>query len=223
MTSSRVIAVGIAAAMFVTVLAFGQTPSRVRGTITAINNDAITIKDRNGSLLEIRSDAHTTYAYVVPSSIDAIKLNDFVGSAVKGSVSPMVAVELAIIPEDMRAGRISLYGWDPLPDPTDKYSSMTATQMTNGVVLSIVPAVRQLTTPGIGLTQKEAYGGRTLTITFDGNGKNIEITVPPEAPVVRYILSNRSAVTIGSVVMIKVGPHNRADLVTVGKGVTPPM
>ncbi len=30
----------------------------------------------------------------------------------------MVAVELVIIPESMRAGRISYYGWDPLPDPT---------------------------------------------------------------------------------------------------------
>jgi hypothetical protein len=37
----------------------------------------------------------------------------------------MVAVELAIIPEDMQAGRISIYGWDPLPDPTALHASLT--------------------------------------------------------------------------------------------------
>jgi hypothetical protein len=40
---------------------------------------------------------------------------------------------------------------------------------------------------------------------------------------VRYLLSNPSAVAIGSAVMIKTNPGDQASLVTVGKGVTPPM
>jgi hypothetical protein len=63
-----------------------------------------------------------------------IKVNDFVGSAVKGAPNAMVAVELAIVPESMRAGRISLYDWDPFPDPTAKHpSDITNTTMTNGL------------------------------------------------------------------------------------------
>jgi hypothetical protein len=57
----------------------------------------------------------------------------------------MVAVELVIIPESLRAGRISFYGWDPLPDPTvGQTSGMTARSMTNGVVSNVSPASRRL-------------------------------------------------------------------------------
>jgi hypothetical protein len=37
------------------------------------------------------------------------------------------------------------------------------------------------------------------------------------------MLSDRTAIAIGSAVMIKTNPGNQADLVTVGKGVAPPM
>jgi hypothetical protein len=47
--------------------------------------------------------------------------------------------------------------------------------------------------------------------------------VPSNAPIVRYVLADRSAVAIGSAVMIKTNSGDQADLVTVGKGVMPPM
>jgi hypothetical protein len=47
--------------------------------------------------------------------------------------------------------------------------------------------------------------------------------VPPNAPIVRYVLADRSAVSVGSTVFIKINPGDLADLVTIGKGVTPPM
>jgi hypothetical protein len=40
---------------------------------------------------------------------------------------------------------------------------------------------------------------------------------------VRYVLADRSTAFIGSTVFIKTNPGDRAGLVTVGKGVTPPM
>ena len=52
-------------------------------------------------------------------------------------------------------------------------------------------------------------------------------TRPPKrgnsTPIVRYVLADRSAAAIGSTVMIKTNPGDQADLVTVGKGVMPPM
>ena len=69
------------------------------------------------------------------------------------------------------------------------------------------------------LDRTHASIGDTLRL----NGKNFRIAVPPNAPIVRYVLSDRSAVAKGSAVMIKTNPGAQAGLVTVGKGVTPPM
>jgi hypothetical protein len=192
----------------------GQTPARIRGTITSIDVGRITVKERDGRSVTLKSGPYTTYGNVVPSSLDAIKVNDFVGSAVKGQLSSMVAVELAIIPKNMQAGRISLYKWDPLPDPTARHTSdMTATNMTNGLVSNV----------STGTNENSGADGLTLTVTYDGGRKRFMITVPPNAPIVRYMLADRSTAAIGSAVMIKTNPGDRAGLVTVGKGVTPPM
>jgi hypothetical protein len=228
MHSFHTLVAASAAALLVIAPAFGQAPVRIRGTITAIGDDSITVKERDERTFTLRTGPYTAYAYVVSSSLDAIKVKDFVGSAVKGPPSAMVAVELAIIPEDMRAGRISLYNWDPLPDPTARHASeMTATTMTNGLVSNVSPGAPELTntnmTNGIVSAENGRVGGLTLTVTYDGGTMSFPITVPSNAPIVRYVLSDRSAVAIGSVVMIKTNPDDRAGLVTVGKGVTPPM
>jgi hypothetical protein len=204
--------------------AFGEAPARVRGTVTAIDDDSITVRERDGRTFRLKTGPYTTYADVVPSSLDAIKVNDFVGTAVKGPLSSMVAVELAIIPENMRAGRISLYGWDPLPDPTARHTSdTTATSMTNGLVSNVSPAPPKLTNTNMTNGILSVEKGRTLTVTYDGGSKSFRITVPPNAPIVRYALADRSAVAIGTAVMIKTNPGDQAGLVTIGKGVTPPM
>jgi hypothetical protein len=71
--------------------------------------------------------------------------------------------------------------------------------------------------------EKGGAADRALTVTYDGGSKRFQITVPPNAPIVRYVLANRSAIAIGAPVMIKTNPGNQAGLVTVGRGVTPPM
>ncbi|MCU1321787.1 MAG: hypothetical protein JWM43_1436 [Acidobacteriaceae bacterium] len=216
------------AALLVTAPAFGQVPARVRGTITAIDDGSVTVKERDGRTFVLKTGPYTAYAYVVPFSLDAIKVNDFVGSAVKGPLSSFVAVELAIIPENMRAGRISLYDWDPLPDPTASHTSdTTATSMTNGLVSKVSPGASGFSntnmTNGIVSAETAGAGGLTLTVTYDGGSKSFRIAVPPNAPIVRYVLSDRSAVAVGSSVMIKTNPGDQASLVTIGKGVSPPM
>jgi hypothetical protein len=208
--------------------AVAEAPPRIRGVVTGVNNGDITVKQRDGGIVTLRTGADTSYAYVVPSSIDAIKVNDFVGTAVKGPLNAMVAVELVIIPESMRAGRISYYGWDPLPDPAARQTSdTTATSMTNGLVSSVAPAPRKLTstnmTNGLVSAEKAGAAGLTLTVGYDGGSKSFRITVPPTAPITRFEVADRSAVAIGSSVFIKTNPGNQAGLVTVGKGVTPPM
>jgi hypothetical protein len=208
--------------------AFAEAPPRVRGVVNAVNNESITVKERDGSIVTLKTGAHTAYAFVVPSSLDAIKVNDFVGTAVKGSMKAMIAVELVIIPKSMRAGRISYYGWDPLPDPTVRQTSdAAATGMTDGLVSDVSPAPRKLTntsmTNGIVSAEKGGAAGVTLRVSYDGGSESFRIAVPPTAPITRFEVADRSAVAIGSSVFIKTDPGNQAGLVTVGKGVTPPM
>jgi hypothetical protein len=209
--------------------AFGESaPSRVRGTITAINDGSITVNGKDGHTFTLKTGQYTTYADVIPSSLDEIKVNNFVGSAIKGPPDSMVAVELAIIPEGMRAGRIGYYRWDFLPDPTAMQTAgSNATGMTNGRVSNISPATPKLVntnmTNGIVSAETGSAAGRALTVTYDSGSKSLHITVPPTAPIVRYVLADRSTVVIGSTVFIKTNPGDQAGLVTVGKGVTPPM
>ena len=217
-----------AVALLAAIPAFADAAPRVRGVVMGVHNDSITVKQRDGSPVTLKTDADTAYAYVVPSSLDAIKVNDFVGTAVKGPVNSMVAVELVIIPESMRAGRISYYGWDPLPDPAaGQTSDTTATDMTNGLVSNVSPAPPKVTnasmTNGIVSAEHGGAAGLTLAVSYDGGSKSFRITVPPAAPITRFEVADRSAVAIGSRVFIKNDPGNRAGLVTVGKGVTPPM
>ena len=76
----QIIATFAAIALVISPVA-GQTPARIRGTITAINVGRITVKERGGRSVTLKSGSYTTYSNVVPSSLDAIKVNDFVGSA----------------------------------------------------------------------------------------------------------------------------------------------
>jgi hypothetical protein len=224
----RPLLLAAAVALLAATPAFAEAPPRVRGVAIGVNSESITVKERDGSTVTLKTGVDTVYAYVVPSSLDAIKVNDFVGTAVKGPMKSMVAVELVIIPESMRAGRISYYGWDPLPDPTVRQTSDTAgTSMTNGLVSNVSPASRKLTntnmTNGIVSAENGGTAGLTLTVSYDDGSKSFRIAVPPTAPITRFEVADRSAVAIGSSVFIKTNPGNQAGLVTVGKGVTPPM
>ncbi|CAB3767179.1 metal ABC transporter permease [Paraburkholderia humisilvae] len=229
MFSSRFFVVTATAVVLAVAPAFGEAaPARVRGTLTAINDGGITVKEKDGRTVTLKTGQYTTYADVIPSSLAEIKVNDFVGSAVKGPPNSLVAVELAIIPDSMRAGRIGYYGWDPLPDPTAVQATRAnVTGITNGRVSNVLPTAPKLTntnmTNGIVSAEQANAAGRTLTVTYDGGSKRLHITVPPNAPIVRYVLTDRSAAFIGSTVFIKTIPGNRAGLVTIGNGVTPPM
>ena len=207
-------------------LSAGVLP-RVRGIVTNVGMTSITVKLREGGSVTLQTGNATKYASVVSSSLAAIKVNDFVGTAVKGPPRSMVAVELVIIPESLRAGRINYYRWDPLPDPSSpRASTMTATSMTNGLVSNVSAAASRSTktnaTNGVVSSTLDDARGVILTVTYDGGRRKFRIAVPSRAPITRYELANRSIVAIGSSVFVKVTPGNLADLVTVGKGITPP-
>jgi len=216
-----------AAASLATGSAFAEAPARVRGVVTTIDDKSITVKGKDGSAVTLTTGDYTTYAEVVPSSLDEIKVDDFIGTASKGPIDHWVAVEIVIIPPSMQGGRKGYAGWDPLPDwPNSKPSKLTATTMTNGSVARISEATPPLTnttmTNGKVAASSNSPGGHIITLTYDGT-KTSNITVPSTAPITRFVPAERSAIAVGSTVFIKTNPGNQAALVAAGKGVTPPM
>jgi hypothetical protein len=207
--------------------AFADAPLRVRGVVIELHADSLSVRQLNGKVVTLKTNGETSYADVVPSSLTEIKADDFVGTAVKVSSHSMVAVEVALIPGNMQSGRISLYDWDPLPDPTAKKGFTTATKMINGVISKVSPPgseqVETKMVNGIVSDATDGGMGRILTVSYDGGRNSFVIGVPNNAPVVRYVLVDRLALQLGAAVMIKTNPGNLASLVTIGKGVAPPM
>jgi hypothetical protein len=85
-------------------------------------------------------------------------------------------------------------------------AKLTDTTMTNGTVVA----------------NDSGAVGRTLTVTLTDNQK-VRIVVPPTAPITRCVASDRSSMSVGSSIFAKTNPGNKATLIWIGKGVTPPM
>ena len=206
-------------------------PDRIRGTIETVTPDGLVIEQRDGGTITISTSGATKYADVVPSSLDAIHKNDFIGTATKGPKSFMVALELVIFPGSMRGAGEGQYGWDKLPDTTMRHAAAatTSSTMTNGSVSAASPvgaprAKTQMTNGTVSAGQATA-GGRTITVTY-GGGQSSTILVPPTATIVRFEPGDRSVVKAGAQVFIKAdGSANppAAQFVAVGDGIAPPM
>lgn len=219
-------ALPLAAPTFADASPMSAVPARVRGVVTGLDEETVTITGRDGTAVRLRTGPETTYAYVVPASLGDVKVDDYVGTAVEGPPTSMTALELVIVPEGMRAGRTSYYGWDPLPDTTGRHRvGNVPSSMTNGTVSNAARSKPEPTgtptTHGPAPVESGARS-RTLTVTYE-DGKVFLITVPPTAPVTRFEVTDRSALVMGSAVFVKTGPGDRADFVAVGKGLIPPM
>jgi hypothetical protein len=217
------------AALLATAPAFGDSlPARLRGTITAIDDGGIALTERDGRTFKLGTGSGTAYADVVPASLDEIKVNDYIGSAVKGPREHLIAVEIVLVPEKMRPGRIGYYAWDPLPDTSGiQTSGVTDTTMTNGLVSGVstttAPALTNTAmTNGTVVASNDGAAVRTLTVNLVGD-QPANILVSSAAPVVRFVPSDRSTLSVGSTVVVWTQPGNLARLVAVGKGVVPPM
>lgn len=215
MLSASLYSVALSVVMLSASPALSETPLRVRGQVVAIDDGSVTVGATDGSTFRLLTGTKTLYADVVSSNLDAIRHGSFIGSAVKGSLGHFVAVEIVLVPEAMRAGRVGLYDWDPMPDTSGIDSSGTiATRMTNGSVSAVAAVVMNAST--------KTGRGRLLTVDLVG-GQRVDITVSPTAPVVEFVPSSRSTVIPGSAVVVWTGPGSQARLIAVGKGLTPPM
>jgi len=206
--------------------AFAAQVERVRGTVDKADGSTLTIKTEDGKT-ETVDVAGAKFAWVVPSSLDAIKDGVFIGTATKGE--PPVALEVVLFPEAMRGTGEGHYDWDMIPDRTAGGAPVKSA-MTNGTVKAETsggPKVKSAMTNGTVKAEKSATGGeRTLTVTYDKDGSK-QIVVPASAPIVAFEPADNAVLKPGAkvfAVVDKNGGKMDGKLVAVGKdGLTPPM
>src|ERR1700737_4206931 len=180
-------------------------PVRVRGTIDRVEGDAYIVKTRAGGELKVTLAEKATVVALIKASLADIKQGSFVGvTGMPQADGSQKALEVHIFPEAMRGTGEGHYPWDLRPQST----------MTNANVVNVEQTVT-------------AVEGRTLTMKYkDGEKK---IIVPPDVPIVTYVMSDKSELKPGAKIFIAAAkklPDGtlQAPRVNFGKdGLTPPM
>lgn len=152
--------------------AIAQTPMRVRGTITHLDDDVLSVKTRQGQDVKIHLAPNLTV-----SAAKAVTLADFgpgayVGStAKKNAAGQLVASEVHRLPPQAPAGHTP---WDSAPGDT----------MTNANVAQVV----------------KAAGGNELTLEYKGGSQ--KILVPEGTPIIDFVPGDKSLLVPGATVFI---------------------
>lgn len=151
--------------------AFADAPVvRIRGAITAIDGDTLTIKPRIGDAITVKLSDALKVASANKAQLADIKPDSYIGSAATPQPDgSLKALEVAVFAPSMRGTGDGHYPWDLEKENT----------MTNGAVGALA-----------GTTS------RTLTVTYKGGEKTI--TVPEDVPIVSLAPSDRSIVKTGA-------------------------
>lgn len=219
----RLFGLALAATTLLSAPAFSAPEhARLRGTITAINGDTLTLRTPTGDIPVMLGSA-TKYLEVEKSSLGNIGDGSYIGTATKADGPNLVALEVVVFPPSMKGAGEGHYAWDALPDTTKPGATMTGSTMTNGTVAA--PAVGSTMTNGNVSASSAHDGSKQLTVTYKG-GKQV-ILVPPTAPVVTFKPGTMSDAVKGSAAFVSVTKDEgkvMANMVAIGaNGVTPPM
>jgi hypothetical protein len=204
MTRIRLMASGVAALVALATVgaAWAQSaPTRLRGTIAAIDGKTATIATREGTQVKVNLADNWVAVLVVPTPLSEVKANSFVGIAsLKGADGVLNALEVLVFPESARGSNEGHYPWDLQPE----------SMMTNATVATVAAA----------------GDGQTLTLKYKDGTQDIR--VKPGIPVVTFAPGDRADAKVGAKVFL--GAAKAADgsltatRILVGKdGLTPPM
>ena len=198
--SSFRIAVVFGALAIVSAAAFAQAPGRVRGTITAIDGNTLSVKSREGQDLKIELAPNATFAYMKVLKLSDIAPGTPLGtSAVKGPDGKIVARELHLFAKDRPIPNEGHRPWDLEPGST----------MTNAMVTAMV----------------QAKNGHELTLKYKDGAQ--QVIVPENIPIVMAVDGDRSLLVAGQYAVIAVttdaGGKMTATRVQITKdGIKPP-
>jgi hypothetical protein len=191
----------VAPFLLITEASAQSAPTRVRGSIAAIDGNTATIATREGNQVPVKLADNWTVMLVSPLTMADIKQNSFVGIAsLKGPDGTLNALEVLVFPEAARGSNEGHYPWDLQPE----------SMMTNATVASVAAAP----------------DGQTLTLKYKDGTQTIK--VKPGTPIVTFAPGDRADAKVGAKVFF--GATKGADggltaaRMLVGKdGLTPPM
>jgi hypothetical protein len=198
---ARLVTLALAASLF-TVGAVAQTaaPTRIRGTITALHGQDLTIKTREGPTVDILLNDPLTVRTVTKLTLADVKQGTYVGIASKtGADGKAEALEVLVFPEAMRGASEGHYPWD----------LESGSMMTNATVSAVT-----------------AKSGNELTLTYKGGTQ--QIIVPPNAPIVTFAPATKDDLKPGARLITSAAKNADGKLATGSvtvetHGVNPPM
>ena len=129
--------------LLATTAAFAQAPTRVRGTITALDGDVLSVKSRDGKDLKVHLASDVGVSTAKSVKLDELK-DKYVGVTAITKDGKMTAVEVHAIPPQAKPGH---FPWDLQPDST----------MTNANLEGIA----------------QASGGNEITMNYQGGSQKI--------------------------------------------------
>jgi hypothetical protein len=178
-----------------------QTPPvAVRGAITAVSDDSMTVHNTRGEDVTIKLTKDTQVRAVTLAKVSDIKPGSYIGTAaIPQADGSLKALEVHVFPPAMAGAGDGHRAWDLKPNST----------MTNGTVGDLVMT-----------------NGRTLTLKYKGGEK--QVVVPDDVPIVNLEGGDRSLLKVGTKVVLFAAKGADSSLtagfISAGKdGVTPPM
>lgn len=176
--------------------------ARIRGQITAVDGNTLTIRTRQGGTASVDLADDARVMALEKASIADIKTGRYIGvTAMPQPDGRQRAIAIHIFTEAQRGVGEGHRPWDLAPNST----------MTNAAVDTVLA---------------EGKDGELLTVKYKDGEKTI--VVPPDTPVVAYAPGRRDEVKPGAEIIISAATLQpdgrwRAPAINVGRGVTPPM
>jgi hypothetical protein len=177
------------------------TPTRVRGTIEAVDGDVVNVKSRSGEDVKLHLTGNVLILGITKIALSDVKVGSFIGTTtVPGPDGAPKAVEVHVFPENMRGTGEGSYAWDSRPNST----------MTNATVSDSVAGV----------------DGQTIMVKYKDGEKKVQIT--QDTPIVTYVPGDKGELKPGAkiIAFVKQLPDGsfESNRISVGRdGLTPPM
>jgi len=170
-----------------------QKAQRIRGTITAFDGNALSVKSGSGSNAAIHLIDKTVIVFTQPIALADIKPGDFLGvTSAKSGDGTLTALDVRRFPKPLNPGHRPFDGRD---DQT----------MTNATVSATVQSAR----------------GRELTLAYDGGAQTI--VVPENASISTLVPGQRSQLVPGAAVNLTASPGDGGKLTALRIQVSPPI
>jgi len=138
-----------------------QTNVRIRGTITALDGNVLSVKSRDGKDLKIALADNVAVSVAKPIRFEDIKVGDYVGATtMPGPNGTQVAVEVHYLPPTVPEGQLA---WDLQPGSTmtnASVASMVAGTSNHELTLRFKDTTQKIVVPSTAALAKTAPGAR---------------------------------------------------------------